>query len=356
MQPANKEVKLKLVNGSANNFPEDLESYGVTMASVMEVIVEKLPQISNLIEESTKDLSTKFMALASGAKEEAEKVEKIIDIAGNINVGDERISIDSFAKLFDETLSSSINKILQITKTAMYMVYSLDESLKSIKDIEKFNAKIQAINKQTNLLALNATIESARAGEAGKGFSVVASEVRQVSKEISELSKEMNNKISVVSNGANKSFELLKEVATIDMSDNIIAKERLDKLMQGLQSQSAEFKKFLEGSASSSKVLSDTIGRMIIGMQFQDRSSQYISNTVNVLSLIKEKINANNSKECLLDEEFIEKICSEFRLGELKNLFLEKISKDEKVINRAEISKHLSANEPPKPDDNVELF
>jgi methyl-accepting chemotaxis protein len=55
---------------------------------------------------------------------------------------------------------------------------SLDEVMRSSKEIASALAVIDDIASQTRLLALNATIEAARAGTAGKGFGVVAGEVK----------------------------------------------------------------------------------------------------------------------------------------------------------------------------------
>jgi hypothetical protein len=56
-------------------------------------------------------------------------------------------------------------------------------------------AGIQRINAQTRLLALNAQIEATRAGKAGVGFSVVAQEVKSISKEIEGLTGELTKQL-----------------------------------------------------------------------------------------------------------------------------------------------------------------
>jgi hypothetical protein len=57
-------------------------------------------------------------------------------------------------------------------------------------------AQIQRINRATSYLALNALIEASRAGAAGDGFGVVAREVKQVSGQINQLSRELSADLS----------------------------------------------------------------------------------------------------------------------------------------------------------------
>jgi methyl-accepting chemotaxis protein len=71
----------------------------------------------------------------------------------------------------------------------------LEESVanlnEQVQNINKIITVIGGISRQTNLLALNASIEAAGAGEAGKGFAVVATEIRKLSDQSKDSTKEI---------------------------------------------------------------------------------------------------------------------------------------------------------------------
>lgn len=288
----------------------------------LQTLCEKLSDAEKLVEESTLSLNEQFKTLAEAAEKQSKTVEDVAETAGSLDMEGDKISMLQFSEMFAGALGGAVEKILYISKMAMSMVYSLDDAIESIRDIEKFNERIQAINKQTNLLSLNATIESARAGEAGKGFAVVADEVRSVSKEINALSDEMHMKIGQVGESVRKGYNTLQEVATTDMSDSITAQDTLDKLMQVLLHQTERFKEILEGAAQDSQEISNTIGSVIVKMQFQDRTAQYIQNAVTAMRIVEnslqlmEKTTKTSGKGEDITKALIEKIMSSFKLSE----------------------------------------
>ena len=108
-----------------------------------------------------------------------------------------------------EELNSSVVEISRNTTRANQMTAeSVDEANitsekmqileQAAKEITNVTEVINSISKQTNLLALNATIEAASAGEAGKGFAVVANEIKELARQTSEATSEIQNQIESI--------------------------------------------------------------------------------------------------------------------------------------------------------------
>ena len=94
-----------------------------------------------------------------------------------------------------ETALATIGELVESVRRIGTQLAGLESAMQRIGRVA---ANINGIARQTNLLALNATIEAARAGEAGRGFAVVAGEVKQLAKQTSEATAEIDATIGAL--------------------------------------------------------------------------------------------------------------------------------------------------------------
>lgn len=306
--------------------------------AAMDLVTKELKETVTFIESGTQGINQTFKGLADNAKLQSEQVQKMSEMSTSLDIDGEKIELTDSLGLIDKAIGDATDKILFVSKKAMSMVYGLEDAKRNLSDTGVFIKKIQKITKQTNLLALNATIEAVRAGEAGKGFEVVAEEVRELSKVIAQLSTEISEKITHVVNSVDRSFVTLNDVATVDMSDNIMVKQKINTIMNAILKQSAQVSEVTKENAENSRNISQSISGLTVETQFADRASQYIGDMVNVLKVIMEQTDGHKDNAVMslgiqmsnsdVDTMLVDRMLSQISLSKIKREFIMYLIKD----------------------------
>ena len=320
------------VEKTVTSVSEDALALAQAGGAALKTLTEILPEAAQNVEKASCDLTERFKNLAYSSTMQSDMMQALVANVDTIALGDEKITMNDFIALFSKTLDESISKLLFVSKKALAMVYNIDDAIRNLHEIGVFSKKIQDITKQSNLLALNALIEAARAGEAGKGFAVVAHEVKLLSGEIASLSENMRARTDIIMKSVVDGFEVLKEVATTDMNANIVAKDTLEALMQGLLTQNEESMKVMNQSAASSRRISHDIQGLIVDLQFQDRNTQITENSVSIifqclgmLEAIEQKVKSVQTdadhEDSVQFHKAVESIMSVIKLGDIKKRY-----------------------------------
>ncbi|MCX7999439.1 MAG: methyl-accepting chemotaxis protein, partial [Leptospiraceae bacterium] len=141
-------------------------------------------------------------------------------------------------------LKKLTNNVGNTTKAALNALKTSDTTntifssfIDSSKELDKIDKVVATLAQQINIFALNASIEAARSGEAGRGFTVVANEIKELSKETFKIAEDIRAKIENFFNDAKEAINALSEINNLvlqiknnqsSMEDAL--KEQLDEL------------------------------------------------------------------------------------------------------------------------------
>lgn len=233
---------------------------------------------SSCVKEMIEQLNSQTSAIGSmrdSSKDLGESIENIVAAMQNIQ--------DNTHQVMDTSSESvaTMKQSIQIVDESAVQIQNINEQMIEFQEkTVKINEIIDMVKKvadKSGLLALNASIEAARAGEAGRGFAVVANQIKELSantaqstKDVVRYVEEIRSGIDVLVESINTTTEQLKlgnqsvhqsveEINTMHESINSISLE-LDNISGEVSHQSALTQNFMasiETIADSYETLSE---------------------------------------------------------------------------------------------------
>ncbi|UII54157.1 methyl-accepting chemotaxis protein [Cytobacillus spongiae] len=146
--------------------------------------MDQLQQALNVMKKQKQEMDQFLQA----AREMVEQSNGLSQISNTIH---QQVSEASFhAEKGMKRIAGTVIEMENIHHSSNHLYDKVDTLSQLSQQLIEIIRLLQAISSQTNLLALNASIEAARAGAAGRGFDVVAKEVRKLSEESGQATKQ----------------------------------------------------------------------------------------------------------------------------------------------------------------------
>lgn len=184
------------------------------------------------------------------------------------------ITIGEFVVATEAILQAFVEHIISVSKQSMSMMYRIDDVSSEMLQVEESLGRINAIADLTKVLGLNARIVAAREGQASGAFSVVAAEVRRLAIASREVSGLISDVVIETSGHVENAKEVVKEMASKDMSFSMEAKRSVDSMMAQISENDQSTAKILQQVAKITAEIQNALGLAVLSLQFEDMVTQ----------------------------------------------------------------------------------
>jgi methyl-accepting chemotaxis protein len=196
---------------------------------------------------------------------------------------------------------SDLQEVLQVLKAIQDSRNQLVQEIRGLvqytDELHKMATEVDMIGFRTNMLSLNAAIEAAHAGESGKGFAVVAQEVRSLSALSRETGKNIIRKVALISEALARIGQTNEDVARRDEEAAQRSSELIGSVLQRFGDNSARLSEVARRADQQSSELKAEVSESLVQLQFQDRTSQILTQVVNSMQ------DAHEQSESLGDDQ-----------------------------------------------------
>ncbi|MDR4887854.1 HAMP domain-containing methyl-accepting chemotaxis protein [Fredinandcohnia sp. QZ13] len=293
-------------NEMANNLRVLIKQVSLT-TNQLAASAEQLTASSEQSSSVSKQIAETMNEVAIGVDNQVQNVEDASQTVNKMALGVQQISnnAESVSNLAINSSnkasagSQSVNTAKQQMSFINHKFTSLSEVVGELgvrsEEIGKIIVAITGIAEQTNLLALNAAIEAARAGEHGRGFAVVADEVRKLSEQSAESSKEISQLVSMIQSETIKVVQFMEEM-TREVDAGI-----------GYVNNAGESFAQIEGSINEVTAqiqgVSSAVNQLAVGAKQVEQSMQFISGVSEETASGVQEVSASTEEQTATMEE-----------------------------------------------------
>jgi methyl-accepting chemotaxis protein len=193
--------------------------------------IQDISKSVQILSSSSVEINTSIAQVAAGATEIAASVSETATVVEELKqtaqVASEKAKFVSditqksvqFSQTGEVAVGKMINGMEKMQEQMQFLsnsIIQLSEHNQAIGDIIN---SVNDLAEQSNLLAVNASIEAAKAGEYGKGFSVVAVEVRELSKQSKQATEQVRRILNDIQKSTNTVVMAIEQGSkTVDSS------------------------------------------------------------------------------------------------------------------------------------------
>lgn len=207
--------------------------------------VSQVVDNSQLQAENSQSTSEQMKIMGDNITETSNEAELLSGNAASMQISSEKASKTLLSlRQINEDVKKIIGEVQEQT----------DRTNESVKKIQAATTFINSIAEDTGLLSLNASIEAARAGDSGRGFAVVAEQIKNLSEQSNESSKEIEATAEVLRADSEKAVQAMQQMQEIIASQSESMQETQQVVAEVIEEIASSMKSIAQIKESSGKL------------------------------------------------------------------------------------------------------
>lgn len=277
-------LRERLRNAQADPEPDEgpeeryngaIHQSGLLLGSQLSEVDEEVNRVHTMLDSAVSELSSTFQTLEGLSRQQTDLLHRNTTITTSEgearNIGQ---FMRDFARQADESLQHFVDILVEISRLSVESAHHMEDMLEHMDGIFRLLENSSSLAEQTDLLALNASIEAARAGDAGRGFSVVADEVRALSRRSAEFNDAIRTKVHDTRKAISRVHDTVNRTASTDMNATIRQKDTIRHLFDHAEAMSDQLQATMETLGHLGPDIETAVGNAVRALQFEDLSRQ----------------------------------------------------------------------------------